>query len=111
MTLSSAAPPKKENYPKFLLKGESKLLGGNMTIAIVDEHEGNVQLAITIFDPTGVKHFDSFGVMTSEENIKLKVREGILISLLEQVYLSTQVDIKNSLFYFPEGDEMQFYVH
>lgn len=87
MSLSSAAPAKKEEYPKFILKAESKLLGGNISISIVDEHEDTVQLAVTIFDSTGTKHFDSFSILTSAYNFKFWITEGILISELESMYL------------------------
>lgn len=91
MSLSSASPAKPEEYPKFLLKAESKLLGGNMTVAIADEQEGNLFLIVTIFDNTGTKHFDSFMVGVSEQIFKVAVQDGSLISKLEKMYLDIQV--------------------
>lgn len=89
--------PESKVYPQFILKSHSKILGGNVCISLVGIFDGLATLAITIFDSTGEKCFDSFSLETHESTLTKSIASCDLVQVVEKIYISMQAVNKNLL--------------
>lgn len=84
-------------YPKFLLKINSEVMGGNVCISLIAMHTGMAVLAVTVFDITGEKCLDSFELALLETEFHKAIETASLVETVEKLYLYLQVDRKSAL--------------